>query len=298
VSRGRALGIVLAALAAVSAGAASSLSSDAGIVFSRGATPDRYDLWTMAPNGTLARRVTKSCMWDRWPAWSPDKQRIAFARSCGGKFRIFVVNADGSGLRAVTPARLNAEWPAWSPDGRRLAFSGGAFEREEIYVIDVDGAGLRRLTHNTVADRSPDWSPDGKAILFTRARANGPSDMMVLSPSGKSSARPVGVRGGEPAWSPDGRRIAFARRDRSIPQETVDIWVVRADGRGARQVTDERPGVVSHHPAWSPDGKRIAFMSNRIERKNGGSIYIAGAEGVYRVAKSPMEDVDPAWTAP
>jgi TolB protein len=298
--RGRTLTLVLVCCAATAGGASADLygtqATAARIAFARGTASGHYDIWTMAANGTSARRLTTSCLVDWWPDWSPDRRHIAFARSCGGTFRVYVVDADGSAARAVTPARLNAQWPTWSPDGRRLGFSGGPFDREEIYVINVDGTGLRRLTDDTAADQSPDWSPDGRWILYARLRRSGPADIMTVSPTSKVQ-RPVGIRGGEPAWSPDGKRIAFARRDRSVARETIDLWIAQANGRAARRLVNERAGVTSHHPAWSPDGAQIAFMSNRIEGKNGGSIYVRGAEGVHRVAKSPAEDTDPAWAA-
>ena len=48
-------------------------------------------------------------------------------------------------------------------------------------------------------------------------------------------------------WSPDGRWLLASDR------ETADIWVVRADGGGARVIGS------GANPRWSPDGRSIAF---------------------------------------
>jgi Tol biopolymer transport system component len=53
----------------------------------------------------------------------------------------------------------------------------------------------------------------------------------------------------DPSWSPDGTEIAF-RSERSGEPE---IWVMKADGTGQRQLA------AGLSPAWSPDGSLIAF---------------------------------------
>ncbi len=67
-----------------------------------------------------------------------------------------------------------------------------------------------------------------------------------------------GWRDYEPAWSPNGRRIAFTRSADCYCAGR--IFVMRANGRGVRRLTDGR---LDESPEWSPDGRLIAYTSQR-----------------------------------
>ena len=62
------------------------------------------------------------------------------------------------------------------------------------------------------------------------------------------------------AWSPDGDRVAYRDSTRGINTDD-EIFVVRADGSGRRNITND-PGN-DWGPDWSPDGSTIAFNSDR-----------------------------------
>jgi dipeptidyl aminopeptidase/acylaminoacyl peptidase len=55
-----------------------------------------------------------------------------------------------------------------------------------------------------------------------------------------------------PRWSPDGRTIAFI----SDRDGGDNVWLVNADGTGARRITKEVDNALSS-PMWSPDGQYI-----------------------------------------
>lgn len=76
-------------------------------------------------------------------------------------------------------------------------------------------------------------------VAFASNR-DGPYQISVMNPDG-SDGRKL-VEGTDPAWAPDGDTVAFVRDG--------DVYVVKADGSGERQVTDSGQ---DSHPSSSPD---------------------------------------------
>ncbi len=140
----------------------------------------------------------------------------------------------------------------------------------DLVAADVDGGNARVLLSERSILLAPAWRPDGREILVTSYRTGRPQ-LFAFRLSDRSF-RPVGNRanamGG--AYSPDGSRIAF-----TVTQgANTDIWVMNADGSGARQLTHE--GAIDVSPTWSPDGRRLAFTSDRAGTPQ---VYVMGADG-------------------
>ena len=89
-------------------------------------------------------------------------------------------------------------------------------------------------------------------------------DVFVLELDG-GRGEPVRLTDGpakefDPALSPDGEFIAFRVNPRPDSDE-ADIWVMRLDGTGRRNLT-RSPEDLNWAPAWSADG-RIVYASQR-----------------------------------
>ncbi len=101
----------------------------------------------------------------------------------------------------------------------------------------------------------PQLSPDGRTVAFTVQRVdldgNTKPTHIYAVPLEGGQPRQITAEGSlneRPRWSPDSQRIAFVS-DRGGAQQ---IWLMSADGTGARQVTNlstEADGVL-----FSPDG--------------------------------------------
>ena len=294
-SRILALALAAGVLTSITAAGVGGTPAGEQLAFSRGVSPDRYEIWTMRAG--VGHRVTRSSGWDWWPEWSPDGKRIAFTRAgAGSPFDIYTVRANGTALRRLTRGSPMDQWPTWSPDGKQIAFVRGDDAQAELYVVNATGGTAHRLTRNRVYDSSPAWSPDGRTIAFNR-KVGGRNRVMLMRADGSAQRSLRSIPGGEPAWSPDGKRIAFARGVRGAARETASIYVANVFTKGVRRVTTDRPGSVSHHPSWSANGRLIAFMSNRASLDAGSSLFVVrpNGTGLRRLTRARYEDADPAW---
>ena len=116
-----------------------------------------------------------------------------------------------------------------------------------------------------------DVSPDGREIVFDLL-----GDLYVL-PIGGGEALSLthGVAWDmQPRYSPDGKWIAFTS-DRAGGD---NVWVIRRDGTGAKQVTKESFQLLND-PVWSPDGETIAARKHFTDFRSlgAGEIWLATA---------------------
>jgi len=135
----------------------------------------------------------------------------------------------------------------YSPDGARIAYarrdSAGGLQ---VWVMDRDGGNARQLTRFTAEDgrpQWPDWSPDGRLLAVQSGRydranpQNNTAHIWIIDVETGSAIRLASHErpwlDETPSWFGDGRRIAF-QSDRT---GRMEVWVMNADGTGARQVT-------------------------------------------------------------
>lgn len=240
-------------------------------------------LFTIKANGSGSQQITHLSGSDAInAAWSPNGQRIAFARDYGAgtpqeHLDIVVINADGSGMHAFGLHGLNGA-PTWSPNGRKIVWwtSGG------FAIANADGSGLRRVKVKGF-DGSPVFSPNGKRIAFRRHKGGESIYTVKTNGSGLNLVKAFkGGLGDKIDWSPDGSRIAYDTPEfsQSSSGKPSNIFTIRANGTGVRQLTHGTNGRVNYGlDSWSPDGKKIAFVSNL-----GGNyeIYTMNANGTGR----------------
>jgi WD40-like Beta Propeller Repeat len=136
--------------------------------------------------------------------------------------------------------------PQISPDGTKIAYIG---KDRNLWVINRDGTNATQLT--TQAD---DIVTKLMAKVSANEKAFYDKHTLLLRPYAK------------PTWTPDSKHILFVSMEAldTTGRPNEDIWAIKADGTGARQLTAN--GSVDTYPVMSPDMQKIYFVSNRGNR--------------------------------
>ncbi len=142
---------------------------------------------------------------------------------------------------------------------------------------NVDPCAPKQLTKTPGYDAEATISEDGKKIVFTSMR-NGDLDIYSMNADGKNVKQlthELGYDGG-PFYSKDRKWIVYRAyhpktdaeiaeykdllKQNQIRPTTLEIWLMKADGSGKRQLTNLN--AASFAPSFFPDGKRIIFATN------------------------------------
>lgn len=186
------------------------------------------------------------------PAWSLDGRRIAYIVEGW----LYVARSDGTRKRRLLKPRGMASWaaPRWSRDGRRIYIFDAWYGpvRWWLHSVRPDGTGLRTI--KTSWRYYAESSPDRRRIAYADT-----GHLYVANADGRGARRiaEAGSRQvGALAWSPDGQMIAFVRRSWG-GSATGDVFAIRPDGTGERQVTNTPYDEFS--PGWRASGTWPAF---------------------------------------
>ena len=228
------------------------------------------ELWFDMPT---PHRLTLSDDQDISPAWSPDGDRIAYAKISNypGEFRgIHTLNWNDPNYRfkqLIAPARvldfdkgedagdLSLEaGPIWSPAGDMLAYIVGGIEYERL--------------ENGWGDRS-----DNDVIFVVKTDGSKPIRVFASTDMFQDGISKT------LAWSPDGQRLAFGYHHYH-QNDASGVYTVSPDGTDLRKVSDASP--VFYSLSWSPNATDILFTTNTNSRRKWreeGDVYIAKADG-------------------
>lgn len=210
------------------------------------------------------------------PHWSPHGHRIAYWASKEGQRDVWTMTADGTNPVPVTQDAY-IDWnPVWAPSGQYLYFISSRGGSMNLWRVAIDERSGKVLSAPAaVTTPSSDCSlisvsQNGRRIVYTDQVFTSNLYQVAFDPvAQKVVGRHTPVTQGfkqatRPDLSPDGRWLAFGSWGR---QE--DIFVVRTDGSGLRQLTDDLHR--DRGPRGRPMGRRspsfrIAAASSRSGR--------------------------------
>jgi TolB protein len=266
--------------------------------------PYQAEIFTVNSDGGGERKVTHVApgFIDDEPDWAPNGSRIVFQRCGRGRCLIWSVLPDGRSLKRLSPSCprrpglakcVDNSEPVYSPDGRHIAFVADD-------VVMVADAKLRHA-HPVGPGYDPGWSSDGKRLAFVWKPGNR-SAVFVENVDGVGRHRitPFRFRAGDhPDWSPDGTRILFNTGGIQIRDQ--NLFTVRPDGTGLRQLTHFRGKTNLLNGSFSPDGESIVFATviGAVNPPGAGldDVFVMSADGtdIRPVTRARNWDGTPDW---
>lgn len=213
------------------------------------------------------------------PAFSADGKTLYFLSAKSGSMQLYAMPAAGGEAKRLTDFALDVDGYKLSPDGAQVALAFAVFpdckagSNEDVFACTkkkLDDAGAVKST-GKVFDRMfirhwDTWN-DGRLNRVFAGKLGG--DAMLASATllsgdihGDIPSKPFGDLG-DFAWSPDGKSVAMSVRqaDRAEPWSTnFDIWLVDADGSGARNLTAANKAWDAG-PVFAADGKTLYYRA-------------------------------------
>ncbi|WP_240097123.1 alpha/beta hydrolase family protein [Thermomonas flagellata] len=208
------------------------------------------------------------------PAFAPDGKTLYFLSAKSGSMQLYAQPLAGGEPRRLTDFPLDVEAYKLAPDGRQVALAFAVFPDCQADLActrkkldEAEAAKATGKVFDRLFIRHWDAWNDGRLNRVFAARLGG-EDMIksatLLSGDihGDIPSKPFGDLS-DFAWSPDGKTVAMSVRqaDREEPWSTnFDIWLVNADGRGARNLTAANKAWDAG-PVFSADGKTLYYRA-------------------------------------
>lgn len=223
------------------------------------------------------------------PAWSPDRERLAYVSFEGRRTSIYVQEvASGERERIARFQGLNSA-PDWSPDGEHLTLTRSRDGQTDIYSLDVESGETTRLTEHYGIDTEAVWGPNGEQIYFTSDRGGSPQIYRMNADGGDVERVTFeGDYNASPALSPDGEELAMVHRE----DGDYRIAVQEVEGGQFRVLSQ---GPQDESPTFAPNGAMVLYATRQDGRGVLGTVSLFG-EARNVMATGEQELREPAWS--
>lgn len=182
---------------------------------SRVAFETRGEIITVPAKKGDARDITNTTgATERYPAWSPDGQTIAYFSDRGGAYHLELRAQSGTGdARSIALGGDDTYYygPTWSPDAKLIGYSNS---RGEIWYADVASGKTTKVDTDPLGDQNfipLSWSPDSKWLAYPRNIANRLGAVFVydVAKAGAMQVTDGMSAAGSPAFDASGKYLYF-----------------------------------------------------------------------------------------
>jgi Tol biopolymer transport system component len=272
--------------------------TSADIVFSRKDLQGKWQLFSMAPDGSGLKQLTTGSTDHRDPARSPDYSKIAYVETPAGALNshLVVMNADGSNPQVVTGFMAKLTHPSFSADGLMLAYSAapwtasGPAPNAQIFTVSAQPGGVpKRITQDSNENLRPMW----RGSWFVSYLGGPATERGVYDVAASASSAPVRYTSGSDisdfTLSKDGNKMALVFYNKRY----IQMFDYVAHTGNVIYQTQLSTATVSQL-SFSEDGKQLAFISSYYGFDNVARIPSAGG-AVTALTSDVVPDAGPAW---
>lgn len=246
--------------------------------------------------------------------------------------QIFTLPVTGGELELVSTGKGRTTCAYWMPDGKRVVYSSTHHHDEacpptpdmsqgyvwalyptfDIFVVDTTTGEHTQLTDEWGYDAEATISPQGDRIVFTSDRS-GDLEIYSMNLDGSDVVQLTSELGydGGPFFSPDGTKIVYRAHhptdqaeiadyqsllaENRIRPSQLEVYVMDADGRNKRQVTDL--GAATFAPYFHPGGEKVIFSTNYPDQGREFDLWMIDLDGtgLEQITHSPGFDGFPMW---
>ena len=160
----------------------------------------------------------------RYPVWSPDGSRVAFASNRNGAYDLYVKRADRSGSEELLLRSGELKRPnSWSPDGRFILYWTGQ-NNGDLFVLPLTGEGKPfPFVSTPFSEQQGVFSPDGKWVAY-QSDESGRDEIYVRPFPGPGVQIQISSQGGHsPRWRADAKEIYYLSPDLKMTAVKVTI---------------------------------------------------------------------------
>jgi Tol biopolymer transport system component len=212
-------------------------------------------------------------LWLRYPAISPDGQKIAFTY----KGDLYIVPSSGGTALPLTFHEAHDFMPVWSNDGKYIAFASNHYGNFDIFIVSAQGGEPRRLTFHSSNEYPYAFSADDNLVIFGGVRQDAAAHRQFPTDS-QPEVYSVPVTGGRvnQVWtfpaediriSKDGNFWVYhdkkggenAWRKHHTSSIARDIWIYDKSADKHTMITSFNGE--DRNPVFSQDEKSIFYLS-------------------------------------